>query len=105
MAKYIQIFTTTAKKIEAEKIAKVLVGQKLSACVQIIGPLTSVYKWRGKLKKSKEWLCIIKTRQNHYKEIEITIKKIHPYELPEIISTPVIGGSKEYLNWLNSQLK
>ena len=102
--KYIQVFTSVAKKSDAEKIAKTLVNKKLSACVQIIGPMESIYKWKRKLQKSKEWLLVIKTKRNLYKKLEKEIKRIHPYQIPEIIALPIIKGSKEYLNWLNKEV-
>ena len=81
--KYIQIFTTTTKKNDAYKIAKTLVNKKLSACVQITGPIESVYRWHGKIEKSREFLCIIKTKMSfntkdsisNRKKIEIVISK------------------------------
>ena len=97
---FVQILTTTAKKGDAEKIANVLLDKKLSACTQIVGPITSIYRWQGKKEKSKEWLCVIKTERNHYKKIERLLQKIHPYKLPEIIATPIINGSLEYLAWM-----
>ncbi|MEK7663889.1 MAG: divalent-cation tolerance protein CutA [Patescibacteria group bacterium] len=102
--KYIQIFTTTTKKNDAYKIAKTLVNKKLSACVQITGPIESVYRWHGKIEKSREFLCIIKTKMSNYKKVEKEIKIIHPYELPEIIALPIIEGSQEYLEWINKEL-
>lgn len=101
---YIQVSTTVAKKTDAEKIAKVLSDKKLSACTQIIGPITSVYRWKGKLEKSKEWLCVAKTDQKHYAKIEKVIKKVHPYQLPEIIVTPILNGSREYIGWMQKQV-
>ncbi|MEK7567352.1 MAG: divalent-cation tolerance protein CutA [Patescibacteria group bacterium] len=103
--KFVQIQTTVANKKDAEKIAKVLSQRKLSACTQIIGPVTSIYRWKGKLENSKEFLILIKTKLNLYKKVEKVIKENHPYELPEIIVTPIIAGSKEYLNWLNKEIK
>ncbi len=102
-AKYIQISTTVAKRSDAERIAKILSDKKLSACTQIIGPITSVYRWRGKIEKSKEWLCVTKTKKSKYRKIEKAIKDIHPYELPEIIATPIIAGSQEYLRWIQKE--
>ena len=102
--KYIQISTTVLKKSDAEKIAKILSEKKLSVCTQIVGPIMSVYKWKGKLEKSKEWLCLIKTKITLYKKIEKTIKNIHPYKLPEIIVIPIIKGSQEYLEWIDKEI-
>lgn len=102
-SKYIQISTTVAKRSDAERIAKILSKKNLSACTQIVGPITSVYRWKGKLEKSKEWLCIIKTKRTLYKSIEKAIKNIHPYELPEIVATPIIEGSREYLGWIQKE--
>ena len=104
-SEFIQIFTTAGKKGDAEHIAKVLSDKKLSACTQIIGPITSVYQWKGKTEKSKEWLCAIKTKANCYKKTEEVIKKMHPYEMPEIIAVPIAEGSREYLNWMQKEIK
>ncbi len=97
---YIQVFTTADKKEIAEKIAQYLVEKKLAQCVQILGPIESIYRWKGKIEKAGEWLCIIKGKKANYKKIENEIKKIHTYEVPEIIAIPIITGSNEYLKWL-----
>ena len=103
-SKYIQISTTVAKRADAERIAKILLDKKLSACTQIIGPITSIYRWKGKMEKSKEWLCIMKGKESQYKRIEKVIKEIHPYQLPEIIATQIIKGSQEYIGWMGEEL-
>ncbi|OGD36808.1 hypothetical protein A2850_02425 [Candidatus Azambacteria bacterium RIFCSPHIGHO2_01_FULL_51_74] len=100
---YIQVSTTVTKKGDAERIAEVLSDKKLSACAQIIGPITSVFRWKGKVEKSKEWLCIVKAKRSQYKKIEKEIKKVHPYELPEIIAMSIIEGSREYLGWIQKE--
>ena len=104
MKSYIQISTTTETKEQAQKIAKYLVEQKLAACVQITGTIESTYRWKGKVENAQEWLCLIKTRDALYSKVEAAIKKLHPYETPEIIAVPIIKGSKEYLNWLHDEL-
>lgn len=104
-SEFIQIYTTVAKKSDAERIAKVLSVKNLSACTQIAGPIISVYKWKGKLEKSKEWVCAAKTRKVDYKKIEKAIKEIHPYKLPEIIALPIVGGSPEYFEWMEKEFK
>jgi len=105
MTKFIQIETSVAKKSDAEMLAAVLAKRKLSACTQILGPVASVFPWQGKIQREKEWLCLIKTKKSLYKKVEREIKKIHPYELPEIIATPILTGSREYLNWLDKEVK
>lgn len=103
MKSYIQISTTTDSKEQAQKIAKYLVEKKLAACVQINGPIESIYRWKGKVENAQEWLCLIKTREDCFSKVEAAIKKIHPYETPEIIAVPIVKGSKEYLNWLDKE--
>jgi len=105
MKTYIQISTTTETKEQAQKIAKHLVEQKLAACVQITGPIESTYRWKGKVETANEWLCLIKTLATSFKKVEVAIKKLHPYEIPEIIAVPLTKGSKEYLKWLDAETK
>ncbi len=102
---YLQVFTTTDKKDAAETIARVLIEKKLAACVQIMGPVVSTYRWQGKIETTEEWLCFIKTREDLYGELENAIKEVHPYETPEIIALPIAGGSEDYLAWLNEEVK
>lgn len=105
MTGYIQVLTTVEHKTDAEKIARNLVEGKLAACVQILGPLTSYFHWQGKLDSAAEYLCVIKSREDLFAGLEAAIKSMHPYELPEIIATPIIKGSKDYLNWMASELR
>lgn len=102
---YIVVLTTTEKKKDAERIAENLVEKKLAACVQVLGPINSVYRWKGKVEKAEEWLCLIKSRKSLYPEIEQAIKLMHPYEVPEIIALPVSEGSADYLSWLGKETK
>lgn len=104
MESFLQVTTTTETKEEAQKIAWYLVGEKLAACVQIMGPITSTYRWKGNIETAEEWLCLIKTRESFFAQVEAAIKKLHPYETPEIIAVPIVKGSKEYLNWLEGDL-
>ncbi|HDQ03938.1 MAG TPA: divalent-cation tolerance protein CutA [Deltaproteobacteria bacterium] len=105
MKAYIQISTTTATKEDAQKIARYLVEQKLAACAQILGPIESAYTWKGQVETADEWLCLIKTREELFAEVDAAIKKLHPYETPEIITVPIVQGSKEYLQWLDEEIK
>lgn len=103
MHKFIQVVTTVSSRRDAEKISKTLIGGKLAACAQISCPVKSIYRWKGKIETAKEWVCVIKTKKALYKKVEKLIKEIHPYEIPEIIVTPIVEGSKDYLEWLSGE--
>jgi periplasmic divalent cation tolerance protein len=105
MAEYIQVSTTTETRDDAEKIAKGLVEKRLAACVQLIGPVVSTYRWEGRVNEEEEGLLIIKTRNELYEELEKTIKYMHSYEVPEIIASPIVKGNKDYLAWLEKEVK
>lgn len=92
------ILTTVSKKSDAERLATLLIEEKLAGCVNII-KTDSVYRWKNKIKKEPEFLLLIKTGK-HYDRVERFIKKVHPYELPEIVALPLAKGYKRYLNWL-----
>lgn len=77
----------------------------MAACVQIIGPIESVYRWKGKITRTKEYLCLIKAERRYFNRISKEIKKLHAYEVPEIVAVPIIGGSKEYFVWLKENQK
>jgi periplasmic divalent cation tolerance protein len=104
MTRIIQVITTTETKADAQAIADALVERRLASCVQIIGPITSTYRWQGEIETASEWLCLIKSRQNMYEELEAAIREVHAYDVPEILAVPVVAGSKDYLAWLDSEL-
>jgi periplasmic divalent cation tolerance protein len=102
---YVHVFTTTWKREDAEKVARILVQKRLAGCVQIIGPIQSTYWWKNRKELAEEWLCLIKSEKSLYKELEQTIKETHAYETPEITAVPIVAGSKEYIEWLGHELK
>ena len=104
MDTFIQVMTATDKKEDAERIARSLVEMRLAGCVQIVGPVMSIYRWKGRIETAGEWLCLIKSHKDRYGAIEEAIRSLHPYETPEIISLPIIDGSESYLNWLQGEL-
>ncbi|GAB6075875.1 divalent-cation tolerance protein CutA [Desulfurobacterium crinifex] len=104
-SEFIQVFTTTDKKEEAEKITKVLIEKRLAVCVQIVGPIESTYWWNGNIETAKEWLILIKSEKRLYKEIERVIKENHSYQVPEILAVPVTAGNPDYLRWLKNELR
>ncbi|MHB8771082.1 MAG: divalent-cation tolerance protein CutA [Syntrophales bacterium] len=104
MEEFIQVMTATDKREEAERIARSLVERRLAACVQIVGPVTSIYRWKGAIETAGEWLCLVKSRAECYEAIEQAIRSLHSYETPEILALPVAAGSRDYLDWLRGEL-
>jgi periplasmic divalent cation tolerance protein len=97
--------TTTATKEDARKIASILVEEKLAACVQIVDPITSVYRWQETIEEEQEVLLLIKSTQDLVAPIAKLLDRIHPYEVPELAATPIIDGSNDYLSWLGENLR
>ncbi len=102
--KYFQVSTTTSSQESAEQIAQTLVEKRLAACVQIIAPVKSVYRWKGNIETAQEWLCLIKTTRDLLKQVSMAIRAIHPYETPEIVATPIIEGNPDYLRWIQDSV-
>lgn len=101
---YIQVLTTVETYEDAEKIAQALLNKRLAACIQIIGPITSLYWWEEKIEKATEYLLLIKTKKDLYKKLERTIIEVHPYKVPEIMASPVTDGNPEYLKWIDREV-
>ncbi len=100
---YCIIQSTAANEEEAQKIAKHLVEKKLIACCSIIPKVKSIYTWRGEINEDNEALMIMKTKTQLYSQAEEEIKRLHSYEVPEIICISVQAGSKDYLHWISEQ--
>jgi periplasmic divalent cation tolerance protein len=100
---YIQVFTTVEKREDAERIASSVVHTRVAACAQVLGPIHSIYRWKGKVEEAGEWLCVMKTRQDLFPALEKEIKRIHPYEVPEIVALPIVAGSASYLQWIDEE--
>jgi len=101
---HIVIFVTASSKQEAQKIARLLIKNKLVACVNIIPGIKSLFWWQGKVDEANESLLIIKSRKSALPGVIKLVKSIHSYEVPEIIALPIIAGDKNYLKWLNESL-
>lgn len=94
------VFVTVSDEETAERISKDIVQSGLSACVNIVKEVRSIYIWEGKMEDTKEALLIIKTSSSAFKKLIERIKTIHPYSVPEIIGVDVIGGNRDYINWV-----
>lgn len=98
------VMITTADEEEAHRIAELLVNQRKVACVNIVPRVDSLFWWQGKPVSAQESLLIIKTQASLLPEIVSLVKEAHSYEVPEIIALPIIGGSEDYLKWLDSEV-
>ena len=101
MSDYFQIVTTTNTREEAERIASGLVHQRLAACVQVSGPITSFYRWKGTIERSEEWRCVAKSRAEQFDEVSAAIQELHSYDVPEVVAMPMSAVSQSYLDWLD----
>ena len=97
------VYTTIDNIQGAKKIAHTLVEEQLVACVNIIPKIESIYRWKGKIEEDNEFILIAKTVDNNVKKTIRRIKELHTYELPDIIVLPIIGGLKEYLDYITNE--
>jgi len=98
----IVVLCTCPDEAVAVDIARLLVKEGLAACVNRMAPVTSIYQWDGQLCEAPEQLLVIKTTPARYEAVEMRLKALHPYEIPEIIALPVVASSSQYLAWLNA---
>ncbi len=98
------VLTTAGSGDEANKIAEALVQQRLAACVNVVGPISSVYRWKEKVEHAQEWLLAIKTTAGMADAVGDAIKELHSYELPECVVLPIDGGSEAYLEWVGENV-
>jgi periplasmic divalent cation tolerance protein len=96
----IVVFVTAGSETEAETIARTLVEEQLAACVNILPPMRSIYRWEGKVVDDREWLMVIKTNAERFPAVESKVKTLHSYQVPEVIALPIIAGAEGYLRWL-----
>lgn len=105
MSEFLVVLTTVERPEDGERLARLLVERELAACVQVLPPMVSVYRWQGKVEQASEVLLLIKTTGAAYPQLEAAIKGNHPYQTPEIIALPIEAGSNDYLSWLADSIK
>ncbi|HEX5984387.1 MAG TPA: divalent-cation tolerance protein CutA [Solirubrobacterales bacterium] len=104
MSDYVQVLTTVGSEEEAGGLAELLVERRLAACVQVVGPIVSRYRWQGAVEEEREWQCLAKTTRAAYEAVEAAIREAHSYDEPEIIATPILAGSAGYLAWIRENV-
>ncbi len=100
----IAVFITAPNQAEASRLADRLIEMRLAACVQILTPIQSVYRWQGKIERQEEVLLIAKTINAKFAELESEVRALHSYETPEIVAVPLTALSEPYLEWLNASV-
>lgn len=95
-----EVHITAPDRAQAELLARALVGERLAACVNIVGGVRSVYRWLGQVQEADEVLCLVKTRPELFAALCARVNGLHPYEVPEILAFEVSEGSPAYLDWL-----
>lgn len=93
-------YSTVDSKEQADILARGLVDQQLVACVNIVGPLESVYRWQGKVEQAKEWMLMMKCSESQCEELKMALPRLHGYEVPELIMMPIADGHAPYLDWI-----
>jgi len=103
MTDAILILVTAGSETEAETIAKTLVEERLAACVNLVSPIRSIYRWEGKIADDREWLLVIKTQAAQFAAVEARVTALHSYQVPEVIALPIQAGAEAYLRWLQAE--
>jgi periplasmic divalent cation tolerance protein len=98
-----QVSTTLDSEAAAGQLATALVEERLAACVQVVGPLLSVYRWEGAVARATEWLCTAKTGEAGLPSLLARIRALHSYRQPEIVAVPIAAGDPGYLDWLRRE--
>jgi len=102
---WVIILITTGNEEEGHKIAELLVNQRKAACVNTVPKVASLFWWEGKLDSAQESLLLVKTKASLFPEIVELVKRVHSYEVPEIIALPIIAGNGDYLTWLDTSVE
>ena len=103
--KYVVVLVTCGSRAEAQRIAREVVSQRLAACANLLEtPVQSVYRWKGKVEKAREFLLLIKTSPRRLSALQAEVQRLHSYDVPEFIALPIVAGSPVYLRWLGDCL-
>ena len=103
MSSYLSVYITVPTQTVAEAIAQALVAEKLAACVNILPPLRSVYRWQGTIEHTEEIALLAKTRRDCFPALERLVKSLHPYACPCMVAWPIVAGHAPYLDWLTRE--
>lgn len=95
------VLVTAGDADEGARIGRALVEERLAACVNVVGPIRSIYRWQGAVEDAQEWLLVVKARAADLPALEARVRTLHSYDVPEVLALPVYGGAAAYLAWLD----
>ncbi len=101
--RYVQLQTTVDTREKAVDLVRSAVDARLAACGQIVGPVSSIYRWKGRVEETDEWLVLFKTRAGLVERLERFLLERHPYEVPEIVVLPIERTAEAYGDWIESE--
>lgn len=103
MTPYVEVHVTAGTREEAERICDAAVRGRVAACAQIVGPIVSVYRWAGEVRRDEEFLILMKTGGDRLEDLVSVVRAEHSYETPEIVAVPIEGGLADYLTWITAE--
>ncbi len=106
MTDKIVVLVTCGSAREAKRIARALVGRRLAACANILqAPIESVYRWKGKIESAREFLLVVKTLRKRFPAVQKEVRRLHGYDVPEIVALPIASGERRYLAWISESVR
>ncbi|MQA05681.1 MAG: divalent cation tolerance protein CutA [Streptosporangiales bacterium] len=105
MSEHVRVETTIDSERGAAELAEAVVNARLVACAQLVGPIRSTYWWEGAATTDEEWLLVLKTAADRLDDLVAHLSDVHPYEVPEIVAVPVVGGHPGYLQWVTAETR
>lgn len=105
MSEHVRVETTIDSAAGAASLASSVVGTRLVACAQVVGPIASMYRWEGAVTTDQEWLIVMKTAADRLDDLVAHLRSAHPYDVPEVVATPVLGGNPDYLRWVTAETR
>jgi periplasmic divalent cation tolerance protein len=103
MSEAIVVLVTAGNAAEATRIAESLVGDRLAACVNVVGSVRSIYRWQGEMCSEEEILLVVKTTRDNFAALDERVRELHSYDVPEVIALPIDLGSAPYLDWIHRE--
>jgi periplasmic divalent cation tolerance protein len=100
-----QLSVAASSEQEAKRLAQLVVSQRLAACAQVLGPITSTYWWEGRVESAEEWLCLVKTAADRVDAAIAAVRAAHSYDTPEIVALPIAAGDRDYLAWVTYETR